>query len=369
MGVSSVNTELQKQLWITKLYSDMREKLFFVQNGMMGQGENNVIEVRDEFSKDSGDTATTGILKDLVADGVVGDDEQLGHEEALISYDADIKIDQLRHAIIEKGRMDTQKGIIKIMAKAKPLLERWYANKLEHQFIQKMCGVTNATLTDVNKVVVSARCLWSNTPNIVPGADTTAGYGARYVGAAAAGSLAVTDLMTSTILDTAKVKAVTANPSIRPLMIKGIPYYVAFLHPYQLKDLRNDPIWFEAHASAGLRGNENKIFAGAAGIWNGIIIYEHPYMPFLDVSQVGYSFTGVSTGTNFNADAFRAVLVGQQAVLYEKKSMGWGSEDRDYGNQKGLGIYLMGGVQKVTFNSIDYSVITIDTSASTIVPA
>jgi len=89
----------------------------------------------------------------------------------------------------------------------------------------------------------------------------------------------------------------------------------------------------------------------------------------LDISAVGHNFTAVAAGTDFSADCFRAILCGQQAAGFAKaKNRKHGlKKSFDYGNQWGFATGLIGGIQKIMFNSKEYGVIQVDTAATSLV--
>jgi N4-gp56 family major capsid protein len=104
----------------------------------------------------------------------------------------------------------------------------------------------------------------------------------------------------------------------------------------QANDLKNDATFAQARREADVRGKDNPIFTGALGIWDGVILHEHEYVPFLDISVAGHNFTAAASGTDYAAvDAFRAILCGQQAVAFAKAGSddeGWVEEMFDYKN-------------------------------------
>jgi N4-gp56 family major capsid protein len=142
-----------------------------------------------------------------------------------------------------------------------------------------------------------------------------------------------------------------------------------FIHPWQAYDLKNNAVWSQAQREAGTRGDGNKIFTGALGMWDGVIIYEHEYVPFLDISVAGHNYELTGSGTDFSADCFRALLCGQQAALFAQttESFQMVEETFDYKNQVGYATALIGGIQKLTFNGLDYGVVSVDTAATALV--
>jgi N4-gp56 family major capsid protein len=167
----------------------------------------------------------------------------------------------------------------------------------------------------------------------------------------------------------AKVKAEQASPLVIPLRVDGSDHYVMFMHPRQLFDLKQNSVYAQAQREAGVRGEQNKIFTGAAGIWDDVILHSHPYCPYLDIDVALNNFSDDDAGTDYAAvDAYRAMLCGRQAVVYAEcqSDEGWVEETFDYGNKHGFCTVILGGIQKVTLNTKDYGVISMDSAATAV---
>ena len=98
-------------------------------------------------------------------------------------------------------------------------------------------------------------------------------------------------------------------------MVDGKPYFVVFLHPYQVTDLRTKTsadashpvLWYDIHRSRlqGGQGSDNPIFTGALGEYNGCILHESTHVP-----------KGVSRSSwTCRQQHPRAVLCGAQAAM------------------------------------------------------
>lgn len=361
---------LRPELWQKALYEDVMRGMYFTASGLMGEDENNIIQVKNDLMKNKGDTITIGLTTRLSGSGVSGDSELEGNEEALSSYSDAIAIDQKRFAVRLTGSLDEQKAAYDMRLDAKNKLSIRLQEFIEQQFFLKMAGCANTTLVDVNGVAYAADATWSNTGNPVTAADSAAGVGARYICANSSGaaSLTANDLITPELISKARVKAVMASPKIQPLRIKGENFYVLFVHPWQAYDLKNNATFSQARREAEVRGKDNPIFTGALGVWDGVIIKEHEFVPFLDVSIAGHNFTATGTGTDFAVDTFRALLCGKQAGVFAKAKMtkGWVEKSFDYENKTGFATGLIGGIDKVAFNSKDYAVISVDTTATSL---
>jgi len=371
-NLTASTAALRQEIWQKELYQDVIDNLYFTKNNMMGTGPNYIVELKDELAKEKGDTITFGLTAKLSGSGITGDNELEGHEESISSYSEQVAIDQIRNAVRLTGLLDEQMNAYDMRSDAKDKISNWLQEFIEQQIFLKLGGVNITTLTDIAGTVVGARALWSNTPDQVPTADSGNGYGARYLCADYTNGLdglGATELITPALISRIKAKAVTASPKVLPLKINGKNYYVLFVHPYQAYDLKNNAVWSQAQREVGERGNENPIFSGALGIWDGVIIHEHEYTPWLDVSVVGYNFELASSGTQAVVDVARAILCGKQAIGFAKckTNSAWVEKTFDYDNQTGFSTRLIGGIQKILFNSKNYGCLQLDTAVTSLV--
>jgi N4-gp56 family major capsid protein len=360
------------ELWRKALYKDVMAELYFMKNKMMGTDDNNIVQLKDDLKGKKGDTIDFSLTAHLTGNGVTGDGELEGNEEAVSSYNETVAIDQLRHAVRLTGALDEQKVAYAMRTDAKSKLRDWLVNIKERMIFLKLAGVNNTTLTNVGGDTVGARCAWSNTPAYIPDADTNAGYGDRYLCAdyaAGATSLAATDLITPLLLTMLQTKAKLANPKIVPLRIDGKNKYIVFINPLQAADLVNNAVWAQAQREARERGSSNPIFTDALGEWRNMIIIEHEEVPWLDVSVALHSFRGAAVGTDFAVDACRAILCGRQALALAEctNPNGWVENTKDYKNKTGFATGIIGGMQKTVFNSKEYGVCVLDTAVTALV--
>lgn len=369
---TSSNSSLRQQLWDKELFADVQRQLFFMNREMMGTSANSVVQVKDDLRKSSGDRINFGLGARLTGDGIVGNAELEGNEEKINFYNDDVLIDQIRNAVRLDGELDEQKAAHDLRKEAKEKGSVWITEFLENQIFMKMAGVSSTDLTRVDgSTVYSGRATWSNTGNAVPTADEVAGYGARYLAKSGTSlaSLAATDIITTTLITRARVKAELANPKIQPIRVDGQNFYVMFVHPWQAADLKTaaSSVWAQAQREAQVRGDKNPIFSGALGVWDGVILHEHEFVPTCQTSS-----DWVSGATAAGARTFRSILCGQQAVLMANASAkGKGAaptymreETFDYGDKAGFAVGYIGGIQKPTFNSKDYATIVLETSAT-----
>jgi len=366
---------MRPEIWGKDVWKNVMDNNYFAQGGLMGESENNIIQIKNELTKSKGDTITVPLTAKLTGNGVNGDGEREGNEEKINAYSDSILIDQKSFQVRLTGSLDEQKNAYNMREDAKNKLSLRLQEFLEMQFFLKLGGVNNVNLTDIAGNVVGTDCTWSNTPTAVPDADCKAGYGKRYVCADytnGADSLAATDLLTPELITRARIKAslkqASGMPKVNPLRINGENFYVMFIHPWQGFDLKNNATFAQAQREAQVRGSSNPIFTGALGVWDGVVLKEHEYVPFLDVSVAGDSFEGDGSLCDYAVDAFRAILCGQQAGVMAKAGKDKMVEKLfNYDSQVGYSVAFMGGIQKITFNSVDYGVVSVDTAATALV--
>lgn len=374
---NSVSIDANRQeLWRKELFKDVIDGMYFTQNELMGEGDNNIVQTFSELKKSHGDTITVPLTAKLNGSGITGDAELEGNEEAISSYSDSILIDQVRNAVRLTGKLDSQKNSYDMYMDAKEKLSVWAQEFLERQIFMKLGGVSATTLTDETGAVYSARATWSNTPDAIPSAteagNTGVDYTYRYINADASAGLdgiAATDVLTTALISKAKMVAKLASPSVRPLRINGQDFYVMFIHPKQAWDLKNasSSVWAQAQREADVRGEKNRIFTGSLGVWDGVILFEHEYVPMLtgNGSSVVFS-SGNTTYAPNGVSVYRALLCGRQAVgaAFTSESFKMQEETFDYGNKKGVATGIIGGVQKMNFNGKNYGVVTVDTGAT-----
>lgn len=357
---------LRQELWKKELLDDVMKDVENITR-FMGDGPNNVIQVSRDLEKAKGDQQTFGLVSRLSGDGVAGDDELEGNEEAMSSFAEVVVIDQIRNGVRLTGRLDNQKVVYDQIMKAKENLRVWMKEYIARQIFLKLGGVTNTSLVDTNGIVIGGRATWSNTPDYIPDADEAAGVGARYlcVNTSGTDSLTTGNTMTLDTVTNAATLAKLANPKIQPLSIGGDDFYVMYLHPLQARDIRKSSDWKTAQQNAQIRGDKNPVFRGALGYWSNVLLLENEFVPWLDVSVAGNSFRGAAVGTDCLVDAARALLCGRQAVLMAQASSqdALVLENFDYKNKEGVAANFIGGLQKAMFNSKEFGVIAVDSAA------
>ncbi len=325
MTLSASLAGLQPELWRKQLFADVRDNLYMTR--FIGSSAQSMIQELEDLRKEAGSNISFGLGMKLSGAGVTGDSALEASEEQMTDYDEDVAINQLRNAVRLTGRMDEKKNAYAMRESAKNRLADWFAERIDREIMDKLCGKTTSTFANTPTAAAASRSVFAG-------------------GQSSVGAITTAMKMDTKILDKAKQVAILASPMIRPLKIDGKDHYVAILHPYDSANLRQDPVWAQAQREANVRGNDNPIFSGALGSYNGIIVHEHEYV-----------FN--TTDGDSSAKVSRNILCGQQAgVIAWGENVRWVEKSFDYGNSWGISCGAIFGVIKPMFNSVDYGVVT-----------
>jgi N4-gp56 family major capsid protein len=341
-----VNHPLAIKKWSTELMKEALKKTHALQ--FMGKGKDALVTIKTDLTtSDGGDRLRVGIRSQLKGAGVKGDNTLEGNEESLETFYQDVMIDQLRHAVRSRGKMSEQRVPFSVREEGKDGLSDWWSDRIDTWFFNQLTG---------NTAVTDDRYYGFNTP-VAPDADHVT-YGPS--GSTSEGSLSDSTVarMNLTFIDTAREKAKLAKNALRPIKMGGKSYFAMFLHSYQVTDLRKNTAagqWADLQKAAiqGGQTNDNPIWTGALGEYNGVILHESTRIP----------------ASPSNASVRRAVLCGAQAASiafgrgYGKNTFSWKEELFDYDNQLGVAAGCQAGMVKTRFDNSDYGTVVVPTWA------
>lgn len=345
----AVNNALAVKLWSKKLFVDSLKATYA--SKFMGKSSSSLIQILEDTQKGAGDQITFGLRMQLSGAGVAGDGTLEGNEEALTTYSDAVIINQLRHAVRSSGKMSEQRVPFSVREEARQGLQDWWADRIDTWFFNQIAG--NTAQTDTKYTGLQAAVAPDDSHHIVCETGSTTDD-----------QLDSNDLFGLSWIDAAVVKAKTLTNSIRPLKVGGEDKYVMFLHPYQVRDMRTSTStgqWLDIQKAAMQGGNveNNPIFTGALGEYNGVILHESTRVPLgVDASNVAV------------ANTRRAVLCGAQAAAMAfgqdggPNKMSWVEEMFDYENQLGVSAGMIAGLKKVRFNSLDFGTIVVSSYAA-----
>lgn len=350
-----VNHPLAVKTWAKDLFHDIIGESYF--GRFSGKGPENLVQIKSEVQKGPGDKITFGLRALLTGDGVDGDNTQEGQEESLTTYNDSVTINQLRHAVRSAGKMSEQRVPFEVRAENKDGLKDWWIERLETCLANQLTGNTgesNTKYTGQNATVAPTA-----TYRIVCGGghQTEAS-----LSAVATHAIKLSDLDRAVAL--AKAPQTAGGKTyqrIRPLRIDGKSMYVAFLHPWQIQQMRADAStagnFFDIQKAqlTGGKISNNPIITGGEFIHNGVIVHEWSYLP-----------TIAGTPNSGAASAFRrGVFCGAQAIALAfgqdsgPTKMTWVEELFDYKNKLGVAAGMIFGVKKAQFNGVDFGTIVL----------
>lgn len=362
-------TNEQYTVWSRDFWKEARNKTFL--NAFVGTGPNAMIQRITELSQTKdGARAVITMVNDAVGDGVVGDNQLKGNEEALRSTEAVIRGDQWRHAHRSSGKMAEQKSIVNFRFEARDKLSYTAARVMDELMFLTLSGRSYAYHTD-GRVRVG-----SQLPQLEFAADVTAPSAARYrrwdkltgLTADSNANLAAEDTPTWGML--VDLKAFAVNSYIRPMRSEdGVEIYNVFMTPDGIAKLKKDPDFLAAWREAEKRGESNPLFKGTAhGGKRGIYVDGLNILEYRNVINTKGAASGSKWGGGA-VDGQRILLCGAQALGFADIEMArWVEEYEDYENSLGISIAKKFGILKPQLFSVhtqsveDFGVICVDTA-------
>lgn len=321
----TIAPELVQQAWAKDTWKAGVEQTFF--DKFTGTGADSIVQVRTELQKGDGDTINIPLLMKLKGEGVTGDNQLEGNEEALIYRNFKVTIDQLRHAVRLRGKMDEKKTQINMRKDAKMALSYWLANIIDGQIFSALSA--NPT---------SDRVCYAG-------------------GKTSESAITADDKFTADLIGKAKrIAMADKNTMIRPVKVDGHDTYVLVIDQYQARDLMNDEKWLNAQQYANVRGEKNPIFSGALGMYDGVVVHQSN-----DIIREAKGATDTLTS--------HALFLGAQAaVMAVGDNPTWNEDDFDYHNQIGFEFGRIFGIAKPQFkfdgkNLTDFGCVNVITSS------
>ena len=358
-------TDEQLTVWSRDLWKAARNNSFV--SKFTGSGPNSMIQRITELTKsEKGARAVITLVADLEDDGVVGDNQLEGNEEAGKAFDQVIQIDQLRHGTRHKGRMADQRSVVNFRSTAKDTLGYWIGDRIDQMAFLTLSGVSYQYTN--NGIARSAK---SQLKELEFAADVTAPSTNRHLrwdastGLEAGNTAAVAADDTPTYAMLVQAKAYAKTQYIRGIRGNGNEeFYHVFMHPLGMAKLKLDSDYLANLRSAGPRSENNPLFSGSVVTQDGLVIHEFRHV--FNTTGAGSTSKWGSTGA---VDGQRVLLCGAQALgMADLGNPYWNEEMFDYGNAQGISVGKILGLLKPRFPSQasgsteDFGVLCIDTA-------
>ena len=341
MNITAARPGLVPTIWSERFFTEYVRKNQFAR--YMGTGMASMIQVREDLTRKNGDSIVFATVRRLVGAGVTGNQILEGNEELLNARSLKLPVSVIRHAVAASD-WDEQKSVIDLLDAARDALQIWSLEKMRADIILSLTAMTADGSTQIPYASATSgqRNTWlTNNADRVLFGSSKANGSSNVMATALATVDNTADKLTTGVISLAKRIAKTANPRIRPITVNNDEeWFVMFVDPYQMRDLRADPAMLNAQQYAANRGENNPLFTGGDLIWDGVIIREVP-----ELTQIaGAGTSGINVGT--------ALLCGAQAL-----GVAWAQRTktttnvRDYNYMHGVGIQEMRGIGKLRFGT------------------
>ena len=353
-----VNNDLSNQLWEAQLNVEVIEATYA--HRFIGKDAQSLCHEKTEPNKNAGDRVTMGLRGIISNRGKVGNEVLEGDEAAFTTASDVLFVDELRNAVsIPAGfTIEAQRVPYNLRAEGYDSMKQWYADRFDDAFFNHICG--NTAQTDV--AFTGQQAVLAPSANNIIRANSLATDEA--VGAAGSAAAMRLTLIDDLVERAATMRQQFNQPIIRPIMIMGEPYYILFLHDFQVTDLRRDTGtagWRTLHQAAmeGGRVTDNPLFTGAVGMYNNVIMHKATRVTNGVNSSTGLAVTNTR----------RAAFCGSQACWvawaqgYGASSFRWVERLTDYQKSLGIAATSVWGLKKSRFNGNDFGTIVLTTFA------
>lgn len=339
-------TSEQKTAWSLDFWRQARN-LSFV-NKFLAKGPNALIQHITELKKtEKGARAVITLLADLEGDGISGDRTLEGNEEIMKSYDQVIRIDQMRNANRNEGRMADQKSIVNFRENSRDKLAYWMADRIDQLAFLTLAGKaytyhpngTTRVGSDLVNLEFAADVVapsskrvgrWDNTNKVF---SVGSGYN----------TVTATDTPAWELF--VSLKAYAKENYVRGVMDGGEETYHAFLSPNAMAALKKDQVYRDNLRYAQTRGSGNELFSGSSVKVDGIYLHEFRHVPNTRLAASGSKFGGSGT-----VDGCQILFCGAQALgMADIGNPEWVEKMFDYDNQPGISIAKILGFLKPQF--------------------
>jgi N4-gp56 family major capsid protein len=347
-------TNNEKTHWSMDFWDQCRNYSFI--NKFAGGASNSMVQTISELkATEKGTRAVITLVADSEGDGIVGDRQLKGNEEALKAYEQVIRYDQWRNAHHNEGRMADQKTIVDFRKQAKDKLAYQLADRMDQLAFLTMSGVAYSQsnngkarvgsdlinlefAADVKAPSARRNLTWTggstNTLAVNSGTGSIAG------GALSAGDYPRWEMFV-------QAKAFAKDNYIRGTVSSkdGEELYHAFLTPQAMAKLKLDTNYRDNLRYAQSRGGDNELFTGSAVKVDGIMLHE-----FRHVYNTSGAAGGSKWGAGGNVDGCQILFCGAQAMaMADIGTADWDEEKDDYNNSYGIAVAKRFGFLKPQF--------------------
>jgi N4-gp56 family major capsid protein len=231
--------------WADRLRDDAIRRAFWGARFEGKEGSRKPIIVNEDFTKKPGETIKFNVVSQVFSPGVTGETALTGSEDKLSLGQYTLTVDWLRNAIAYTKNLEKRVNF-NIAQTIRSELSDWMKRKIDSDMFS---------------------ALISGASNIIYAGDATS-----------VATLGSNDHFGTEEID--RLKLALQRTAI-PIRVEGPEgeeneYYGAVISEVDEYWLKGDDVWNQAQRDAGPRDySKNRIFTGALGIYNGVILYVH----------------------------------------------------------------------------------------------
>lgn len=354
-------TPQQKIVWSRDVWKAARDGMFIKR--FMGTGQNAMIQRITELTKsEKGEQVLMHLVADLVGDGVIGDNEREGNEEEMKSHSQILNIDQISHAVRNKGKLADQKTVINFRETGRDKLAYWLANRVDQLAFLTMSGISYAFQNNGAPRIDSTFSGLTFAADVKPpSAKRSLMWDGTSLQVSATGSITTSFVPKYAMI--VDLVAYAKEHYVKPLMEGGKEYFVFLVQPGTLASLKKDPDYQRAVTAVATKaGLDSPWFTGGTVTIDGVVIHEH---------RLVYNTKGAASGSKWGSGGLvngtRSLLCGAQALgMADISSPEWVEKLFQYDSSQGISVDKMFGLLKPQFPSIydqsteDFSIVAVD---------
>lgn len=340
MALTPVPATLTPEIFNSKFFVEYVQTNRFAK--FFGTDENAIIQVREDLTKDAGDTVVFELVNELTGDGQTTD-AVLGNEEEMKQRSFRIQVGPIRHGVASLYH-ERKKSPIDLMKAKRAVLKTWIMKKMRTDVIKALASINGVAYGSASEGQKDA-WLVDNADRVLFGSEI-ANNSANDHSASLANIDSIDDRFSPELLSLMKRRASQASPAVRPHMTKdnNEEWYICFAGSNAFRDFKNSGTITQAQREAMQRGENNPLFTGGNIVWDGTIIIEIPQIEVIE--GVG------ATEDAEQIDVEQVYLCGAQAL-----GIAWAMrtevtvDETDHKWRKSVAVAEIRGLKKMLFGS------------------
>ncbi len=226
----------------------------------MGQSDTAVIKTGLATQPREGGVVRMRMRGLLRGSGITGDTEFAGNEDSMAYLYQNVVLELIGNAVKSPGRLQEKIDAINFRTDAQEALKDWMTWKMDKIIYERLSANPTNVVVSGNYNTNSASAL--TTADTFSTADINEMVKRAKLGVDHAGN------------PVPKLRPVRTFTYRNKIITLKQPFYILKLGSYSAQALREDPAWREAMLNALPRSDDNPVFTGMLGVWNGVIVIE-----------------------------------------------------------------------------------------------